>query len=61
MDKAVFAIVAGSEAESDKQIREDLQKYFLPLIEEGREFIVSEVMKDGAEEEYEEEDAANDD
>lgn len=46
MDKAVFAILAASEAESDKAVRENLQKYFLPLIEEGREFIVSRPMEE---------------
>ena len=55
MDKAVFAVTAGSEAESDKAIRESLQKYFLPLIEEGRKYIVSEAMQN-EEEEGEEED-----
>ena len=57
MDKAVFAVTEGSDAESDKAIRESLQKYFLPLIEEGRKYIVSEAMQN---EEKEAEDGEED-
>lgn len=62
MDKAVFAILAASEAESDKAVRENLQKYFLPLIEEGREYIVSKPMEEDEDDagEIDGEDAAQD-
>ena len=60
MDKAVFAIVADSKAESDKGIKESLNKYFLPLIEEGRGYTVSKAVGEDDEQEDDEDEGEND-
>jgi hypothetical protein len=39
MHKTAFAIIADSGAKADKETRADFQKYFMPLIQEGRSFI----------------------
>ena len=41
MDKAMFAVVADSDDDETKQLREDLRSFFGPLIEEARQYLAS--------------------
>ena len=41
MDKAMFAIIADSEDDESKTLREDLRSFFGPLIEEARQYLTS--------------------
>ena len=59
MDKTIFAILADGDATDDKELRTDLMAYLMPLVEEGRTYLLrAENGEDEEEEEADEDEEA---